>query len=142
VALAAGEPGAAQGHPLIKRHPVPDLGGLADHHPGTVVDEEVGADLRRGMDLDPGHRPARVCDGPGGERDLALPEGVGDPVGEQRLHPGPAGEDLESTDLVGGGVAVAGRSDVRGHLADHASERAKAEHQRERYSGAKKGSDI
>ena len=25
-----------------------------------------------------------------------LPERVGDPVGEQRLHPGPAGEDLDA----------------------------------------------
>ena len=41
VALAAREPGAAEGHALVERHPVADLGGLADHDAGAVVDEEV-----------------------------------------------------------------------------------------------------
>ncbi len=46
MALSAGESGAAQRHPLVERHAVADLGGLADHDAGAVVDEEVGADPR------------------------------------------------------------------------------------------------
>ncbi len=64
VALAALEPGAAQGHPLVERHPVADLGRLADHHAGAVVDEELLADLRRRVDLDPGHGAGQVGDRP------------------------------------------------------------------------------
>ena len=56
VALAALEAGAAQRHPLVERHPLADLGRLADHHAGAVVDEELAADLRRRVDLDPGDR--------------------------------------------------------------------------------------
>ena len=41
VALAAGEAGAAERDALVERHPVADLGGLADHDAGAVVDEEV-----------------------------------------------------------------------------------------------------
>ena len=41
VALAALEAGAAQRHPLVEGHPLADLGGLADHHAGAVVDEEL-----------------------------------------------------------------------------------------------------
>ena len=47
VALAAREPGAAERDALVEGHPVADLGRLADHDPGAVVDEEVVADLAR-----------------------------------------------------------------------------------------------
>ena len=45
VALAALEAGAAERHALVDRDVGADLGGLADHHAGRVVDEEPGADL-------------------------------------------------------------------------------------------------
>ena len=45
MALAALEAGAAQRHPLVEGHAVADLRGLADHHAGAVVDEELAADL-------------------------------------------------------------------------------------------------
>ena len=44
---------------------------------------------------------------------------VGDAMGEQRLHTGPAGEDLEGGDAARGGVAIARRADVGAHLGDH-----------------------
>jgi hypothetical protein len=37
----AGEAGAAKSHALVERHPIADLSRLADHNPGTVVDEEI-----------------------------------------------------------------------------------------------------
>ena len=45
--------------PLIDAHVAPDLAGLADHHPGAVVDEKPLADAGPGMDVDPG-RAVRV----------------------------------------------------------------------------------
>ena len=48
VALAAREPGAAERDSLVEGHPVADLGRLADHDAGAVVDEELVADLAAG----------------------------------------------------------------------------------------------
>ena len=112
VALAALEAGAAQRHPLVERHPVADLRGLADHHAGAVVDEELAADPRRRVDLDPGHRAGQVGDRPRRQRHPGLAQRVRDAVGEQRLHAGPAGEDLEGRDPLRGRVAIARRGDV------------------------------
>ena len=62
MALAAMERGAAEGHALIERHVVADLGGLADHHAHAVVDEQAPADLGAGMDLDAGQDPPEMRD--------------------------------------------------------------------------------
>ena len=56
VALAGGEAGAAERDALVERHVVADLGRLADHHAGAVVDEQPLADSRGGVDLDAGER--------------------------------------------------------------------------------------
>jgi hypothetical protein len=56
VTLAGRKPGAAERDSLIQGHVVADLGGLADHDPHPMVDDEALADQRRGVDLDPGHR--------------------------------------------------------------------------------------
>ena len=63
VALAGGKSGAAQGDPLIEGHVVSDPGGLADHHPRAVVDEQAVADVGGGMDLDPRGRAREGGDG-------------------------------------------------------------------------------
>ncbi len=132
VALAAGEAGAAEGHPLVERHPVADLGGLADHHARAVVDEEVRADPGGGMDLDPGHRAARVGDHPRGEAERSLSQSAWatrwassacTPAQPERISSAPTS--------LRGGVAVAGGGDVRGHLPDHSPERSEAEHRRQ-----------
>ena len=150
VALAAREPGAAEGDALVERHPVADLGRLADHDAGPVVDEQVGADPGRRMDLDPGHRPARVGERHRHQRHPGLVQGVGDAVGEDRLHAGPVHEDLGGADAARRGVAIARRGDVRPDLLDHALQGAEAEHGNRvgpgrrpvQASGAKKGSDM
>ena len=56
VALAAREARAAERDALVHRHVVADLGGLADHDAGAVVDEEAAPDLRGRVDLDAGAR--------------------------------------------------------------------------------------
>ena len=60
VALAAREARAAQRDPLVEGHVVADLGRLADHDAGPVVDEERFADPRRRVDLHAGQDTARV----------------------------------------------------------------------------------
>ncbi len=60
--------GPAQGHSLVERHPVADLGGLADHHPGAVVDEEGARRSSR-----PGGSPPRSPRGPGRRSSAAPP---------------------------------------------------------------------
>ena len=44
---------AAKRHALIEQAVVTDLGGLADHNTGAVVNDEPPADLCAGMDLNP-----------------------------------------------------------------------------------------
>ncbi len=112
VALAGLEAGAAQRHPLVEGHATADLGGLADHHARAVVDEELRPDLRRRVDLDPGDGAGQVGDRPRRQRHPGLAQGVGDAVGEQRLHAGPAGEDLEGGDPLRRRVAVARGVDI------------------------------
>ena len=51
-----------------------------------------------------------IVRGASGTPDLV--EGVGDPVGEQRLHARPAGEDLDRADAARGGIAIARGGDV------------------------------
>ena len=76
----------------------------------------------------------------GGEGHAGLAQRVGDPVGEQRLHAGPAGEDLEGRDALRGGVAVARRRDV---VPDLAEDPAPGAHPDLRaVHGAKKGRDM
>ena len=127
MALAALKAGAAERDPLVDGHARADLGGLADHDAGAVVDEEVVADPGGRVDLDPGdgagRRRARRDD-----RDAGLVQGVGEAVGEDRLDPSPGGEDLERAGVAGRGVAVARGGDVGADLLDHPGEGSEAEH--------------
>ena len=56
MALALVPGGAAERHAVIQGDVVADLGGLADHDAGAVVDEEAPADARAGMNVDIGQR--------------------------------------------------------------------------------------
>ena len=120
VALAGLQARAPERHALIEGHAVADLCRLADHDSRAVVDEELRADPGRGMDLYPGDRPAHVGDRAGQQRNARAWQTVCQPVGEQRLHPSPAREDLERGDAVGRRIAVARRGNVRPDLVDHA----------------------
>ena len=55
---------------------------------------------------------AQVGDRPRRQRHAGVVQRVGDPVGEQRLHAGPAGEDLEGRDALRRGIAIARRGHV------------------------------
>ena len=133
MALAALEAGAAERHPLVQRHTPADLGRLADHHARAVVDEELGPDSRRRVDLDPRDRTAHVGDRPRHHRHLGVAKRMRDPVGEQRLHACPADQDLEGGDPLRRRVAIAGGLDVRTDLGQDSLEHS---------HGAKKGRDM
>ena len=107
VALAAREARAAERDALVERHVVADLGRLADHDAGAVVDEERLADPRApdGSPRRSGTRLAlaSAC-GTSGTPDLV--QRVRDAVGEQRLHAAVGEQDLEPPDPARGGIAL------------------------------------
>jgi hypothetical protein len=55
VAVADLLAGAAERHVLQQRHVVADDGGLADHHPRAVVQQDAAAQPRRRVDVDGQH---------------------------------------------------------------------------------------
>ena len=72
MALARRPGRAAQRHAVIQRDIVADLGGLADHDAGAMIDEEALADLRRRMDVDIGQKTAEPGQQPGRELPVGL----------------------------------------------------------------------
>jgi hypothetical protein len=110
------EAGPAERHPLVEGDPLADLGCLADHNAGAVVDEELAADLRRRVDLDAGDRPGQVREHARRNRHPRLEQRVGKPVREQGLNPGPAQQDLQRRDSLRRRIAIAGGRDVGAHL--------------------------
>ena len=72
VALPGVFSGAAQGNLMINRTVVPDFRGFADHDAHPVVDEQLSADLRAGMNLDAGLFPAPLAD-PSGQVKPVMP---------------------------------------------------------------------
>ena len=104
----------AQGHALIQSAVVPDLGGLADDYPHTVVDEQPLADGVTGVDLNARLMPRPLADGAGGEVMLRQVELVGHAVGQDGVDTRVQKQDLQIT--AGGGVALAHRLDIGGDL--------------------------
>jgi hypothetical protein len=80
----------AQRHGLVDAHVLADDGGFADHHTGAVVDEEAGADLCAGVDVDAGLPMGQLGHDAAQQRQLQPVEGVGDAVVDQRQHAGVA----------------------------------------------------
>ena len=118
MALAGGKARASERHALIERDVVPDLCGLADYHPHPVVDEERVADPRRRVNLDSGHRPRKRGDKARQQWHAGAVQSVRDAVGQERVHPGPGGEDLRPRYAARGRVAALCRGDVAADLVD------------------------
>jgi hypothetical protein len=57
MALALVPGGAAQGDAVVEGDVIADLGRLADHDAGPMIDEEAAADRAPGVDVDIGQRP-------------------------------------------------------------------------------------
>ena len=133
VALAAREAGAAERHALVHRHVVADLGRLADHDAGPVVDEEPASDAGGGMDLHAGDHLHHVGEHARDQRDARLVQRVRDAVGQQRLDAAVGEQDLDPADAARSRVALLRRREVVAHLLDHPRECRVADH------GAKNG---
>ena len=125
--LPVAKPVPAERDALEQRDAVADLGGLADHDAGAVVDEEVPPDPGGGMDLDARSRcGSRSTSRRGTQRHVGRVQRVGDAVGEDRVHARIGEQDLDRADRARGRVAVAGGRDVLAQLARHACDRATA----------------
>ena len=94
-ALLARRPGAAEGHPMIERAIIADLGGFADHDAHAVIDEQAAADARPGVDLDPGQYPPDMRHEAAGQIPAVLPQPMREAIIEQSLKPGIAQHDFE-----------------------------------------------
>ena len=95
MALARLLAGTPESDALIHGDILPDLGGLTDDHPGSVVDEEAFAQSGPRVDLDTGQQTADLRHEARGQRHLALPESLRRPVEPQSMQPRVAGEDLD-----------------------------------------------
>src|SRR3546814_1500524 len=80
--------GAAEGDALVEGHVVADLRGLADHHAHAVVDEEAAPDGGARMNLDAGQQARDGGNPPPDQEPAPAPEGVGQPVEDDRLETG------------------------------------------------------
>ena len=100
----------AERHALIELDVVADDRRLADDDAGAVVDEEILADLRTGVDVNAGRAVGVLAHDARDERNLALIELVRHAVDEDRVQAGVGEDDLLLA--AGGGVAV----EVCGHV--------------------------
>ena len=100
----------AERHALIELDVVADDRRLADDDAGAVVDEEIFADLRAGVDVNAGRTVGILAHDARDERNLALVELVRYAVDEDRVQAGVGEDDLLLA--AGGGVAV----EVCGHV--------------------------
>ena len=128
VSLAGGKAGTAERDALVERHVVADLGRLTDHDAHPVVDEEAVTDARRRMNLDSGHRAGNGGDEARQDRHPALMQRMGGPVGEQRVHARPRGEDRQRADPASRRVPALHRGDIAVDLPQHRCDQALAKH--------------
>ena len=117
MALAAAGGTAAPGtestqrNALIKLDVVADDGGFAHYDAGAVVDEEIAADLRAGVNVDTGAAVSVLRHHTGNGGDMAQVQFVTDPVGEDGKQTRIGQHDLLT--VLGGGIAVEDGLDIR-----------------------------
>ena len=86
---------AAERHALVDEYVVADLGGLADHHSRSVIDEEAAADGGAGVDFDLRQEPAHLADESRQDRAAHPVQPVRDPVKQDGVEAGVTENDLE-----------------------------------------------
>ena len=84
----------AEGHPLIELNPVADLARFADHHAGAVINEEMIADLRAGVNVDSRVRMSVFGHDARNKGNAELPKNARDAVHDNRVEAGIAEDDL------------------------------------------------
>src|SRR3569833_2854808 len=95
---------------LVAPDLVADHGGLADHDPSAVIDEEAGPDSRARMNVDTGAVMGYLGDQPRHEARAKAIQKMCEPVMDDRRHPGIADQDLRET--LGGWIADEGGAQV------------------------------
>lgn len=85
VALAGVVSGAAEGHAMVNRAIVTDLGGFADDNAHAVVNEQAAANGRARVDLDAGHMARKLRKPAREEKPLMFVQPVRLPVQDQRV---------------------------------------------------------
>ena len=84
----------AERHAVIERAVVADFSGLADHDAHAVIDEKTPADLRARVNFDAGEKAANMRDHARKPAQALAPEPVREPVDQQRMKAGIAGDDF------------------------------------------------
>src|SRR5262249_16289784 len=106
--LAPIKGGAAEGHPLVERAVVADLGSLADHHPHPVIDEQSFADTSSGMNLDAGQPPPDMGHKTRSEQPAMPPQPMSEVMEKQRVKARITQRNFEART----GSGIAGKSGV------------------------------
>ena len=119
VALAFFLAGPAQRNALIQQDVVADLGGLADHHPHAVVDEEPPADLCARVNLDPGGRAIDLRNNASQQNEARFVKPVRQPMQQDGVEAGIAKEDFNRAS--GGGIASKDGVDLFPDCSKHAA---------------------
>ena len=114
MALGPAGAGAAQGDALEEVHVVADDRRLAHHDAHAVVDEELLADQRAGVDLDASEEAPDVREHPRGDFGATQVQRVSEAVDLAGVEARIGEYDLEVAD--GGRVAFAGRLDIAFNL--------------------------
>ena len=97
--------GRSEGNALIEAYVLADYRRFADHDAGAVVDVEMGADLRAGVDVDSGLAVRVLGHHPRQYRDLQAVGDVGDAVNHDGVESRVAQDNF--FDAVRGGIAGA-----------------------------------
>ncbi len=101
-----------QGDPLIEPYPPTQDGGLTDDHPGAMINKECLADLRPGMNINPGYAVGVLGHDPGQNGHLKPVERVSYPINGNRPQAGVAENYFVKTG--GGRVALVSGVDIAG----------------------------
>jgi len=95
---------------LIKTHAIADFGRASNHHAGAMIDEEMGADFRAGMQIDAGAAVRPFGHHPGEKGNIRFVENMGHAKDSDRLDAGISKHDLLLARR--GGIALKGSLDV------------------------------
>ncbi len=95
---------------MIQRDVVTDLGGLADHDTGAMIDEEPLSDRGAGMNVDIGQEATEPRQQPRRKPPVGLPQAMGNTMPDQGMDAGIGEQGFEL--VARGGIAQADAADI------------------------------
>ena len=105
MALAGVLAGTAQRHTVINRAVITNFGGLAKDDAHTVVDEQLAANLRAGVNLNAGQVPRQLADQPRQKKALMIIQKMCNLMRYQHMKAGVQDNNLRH--IACGGVLIA-----------------------------------